>query len=107
MDSLLDFSAKNEFNIIDKNMSVSDVIRSCIHSNHYAKQKHMDTIKTIKEKYIPEIKRKYVSETTKIIQNSDKFEDFLTQNINDKIVDKLKDTGSVISGSSILQRGHF
>lgn len=103
MDKILDFSAKNEFNIIDKNLSVSEIIKLCITGDYYIKENHMDTIKKIKEKYIPEIKKKYVSKTTKNIQNSDKFEDFLSKNINDKIMEKLKDTGSFISGSSVLK----
>jgi hypothetical protein len=103
LDKLLDFSGKNKFNILDKNLDIAKCIYSCICPTSQTKNKHIDTLKMIRDIYIPEIKNKYITQSRKLIQSPKKFEEYLTNNISRQIIKTLKDTRSMISGSSVLK----
>ena len=103
MNNILDFSGKNPFNILEKNISITNCVYSCIRPTMFVKEKHIDTLQMIKDIYVPEIKDKYIIQVSKPIQTTVKFEEFLETNINSKFIDVLKDTGSIISGSSVIK----
>lgn len=100
--SILEYSSNIDYNFLDKPISISNCVYQCI-NNKNTNELFGKTLKKIKDIYIPELKRKYISGKQCLLQSTYNFEKFLLSNVSHTIVETLKKTGAVISGSSVLK----
>lgn len=100
--SMLEYSSEIDYNFLDKNISITDCVYKCIRKTQDNKINE-NILRKINEIYIPELKKKYITDNNCELQPVKKFEDFINKNISNTLINDLRETGSVISGSSVLK----